>query len=58
MYPFYKRDRDEGRITDAEVVELLECLRIKDMKLNRVSGQNNRKKNAGWPSGTTGRSAV
>jgi len=57
MYPFYKRDRDEGRITDAEVVELLECLRIKDMKLNRVSGQNNRKKNAGmakWHNWTIG----
>jgi pyruvate-formate lyase len=26
MYPFYKADKDAGRITDDEVLELLECL--------------------------------
>jgi pyruvate formate-lyase/glycerol dehydratase family glycyl radical enzyme len=29
LFPFYKRDIEEGRITDEGVVELLECLRIK-----------------------------
>lgn len=29
MYPFYKRDLDEGRITKEEAQELLECLWIK-----------------------------
>ena len=47
MYPFYKKDKEEGRITDDEVLELLECLRIKDMQLNRTSGKANRQKNSG-----------
>ena len=47
MYPFYRKDIDEGRITDEEVLELLEIIRIKNMKLNRVSGKANRAKNAG-----------
>lgn len=38
MYPFYKKDKEEGRITDDEVMELLECLRIKVMQLNFVGG--------------------
>lgn len=38
MYPFYKRDKEQGRITDEEVLELLECLRIKIMHLNFVGG--------------------
>jgi pyruvate formate-lyase/glycerol dehydratase family glycyl radical enzyme len=38
MYPFYKKDREEGRITDDEVLELLECLRIKVMQYNFVGG--------------------
>jgi formate C-acetyltransferase len=57
MYPFYRADKAAGRITDDEVLELLECLRIKDMQLNRISGERNRKKNAGlakWHNWTTG----
>lgn len=38
MYPFYKSDRELGRTTDEEVLELLECLRIKVMQLNFVAG--------------------
>jgi formate C-acetyltransferase len=33
MYPFYKKDIEEGRISEAEVLELLQLLRIKDMHL-------------------------
>ena len=29
LYPFYKRDIQEGKISDAEVLEILECLRVK-----------------------------
>lgn len=29
LFPFYKRDIEEGRVTDEKVIELLECLRIK-----------------------------
>jgi pyruvate formate-lyase/glycerol dehydratase family glycyl radical enzyme len=57
MYPFYEADKAAGRITDDEALELLECLRIKDMQLNRVSGERNRKKNAGlakWHNWTIG----
>jgi formate C-acetyltransferase len=57
MYPFYQADKAAGRITDEEVLELLECLRIKDMQLNRISGERNRQKNAGlakWHNWTIG----
>ncbi|MEM3365479.1 MAG: pyruvate formate lyase family protein [Candidatus Methanomethyliaceae archaeon] len=37
MYPFYKRDKDSGRITDEEVLALLCELRIKDMELVRIA---------------------
>ena len=57
MYPFYKKDVAEGRITDGEVLELLEIMRCKVMKINRVSGKANRAKNAGmakWYNWTLG----
>jgi pyruvate formate-lyase/glycerol dehydratase family glycyl radical enzyme len=38
MYPFYKKDKEEGTITDDDVLEWLECLRIKVMQLNFVGG--------------------
>jgi pyruvate formate-lyase/glycerol dehydratase family glycyl radical enzyme len=38
MYPFYRKDRSEGRVTDDDVLELLECLRIKVMQYNFVGG--------------------
>lgn len=57
MYPYYQKDRKTGKITDDEVLELIEILRMKDMKLNRVSGKANRKKNSGmakWHNWTLG----
>ncbi len=57
MYPFYRRDVDAGRINAEDVLELLQCLRIKDMQLNRTSGKVNREKNAGmakWHNWTIG----
>lgn len=57
MYPFYRKDIDEGRITDDKVLELLEIMRVKVMKINRVSGKANRAKNAGmakWYNWTIG----
>ena len=36
MYPFYRKDIDEGRISDAEVLELLCELRIKCMKPENI----------------------
>lgn len=57
MYPFYKKDIEAGRITDDEVLELLEIMRCKVMKINRVSGKANRAKNSGmakWYNWTIG----
>lgn len=57
MYPLYSKDIEEGRITEEEALELISILRIKDMKLNRVSGKANRKKNSGmakWHNWTLG----
>ena len=38
MYPFYKADRAAGRLDDDEVLELLQCLRVKVMQYNFVGG--------------------
>jgi len=57
MYPFYQNDVEKGLITDADVLELLQCLRIKDMQINRTSGKLARQKNAGmakWHNMTIG----
>jgi len=57
LYPYYKKDKAEGRITDEEALEYLQCLRLKDMELNRISGAANRQKNAGmakWHNATIG----
>jgi pyruvate formate-lyase/glycerol dehydratase family glycyl radical enzyme len=58
MYPFYKKDIDAGKITKEQVLELLECLRIKDMQLLVVGSRNKqREKNAGlakWHNMTIG----
>ncbi|MBO7739427.1 MAG: hypothetical protein J6S18_03565, partial [Oscillospiraceae bacterium] len=57
MYPYYRSDIDAGRITDDEVLELLEIMKCKVMKINRVSGKANRAKNAGmakWYNWTLG----
>ena len=55
--PNYKHDIDAGLITDDQVLELLEIMRCKVMKINRVSGKANRAKNAGmakWYNWTIG----
>ncbi|MFC1532160.1 glycyl radical protein [Thermodesulfobacteriota bacterium] len=48
MFPFYKKDIEKGRITDDEVIELLECLRIKDMQQYSTGGKVNRDKWSGF----------
>jgi len=57
MFPYYEADVKQGSITDGEVLELLQCLRIKDMQINRTSGKVARQKNAGmakWHNMTIG----
>lgn len=38
MYPYYKQDIENGTLTEDEALELIECLRIKIMQFNFVSG--------------------
>ncbi|MBN2401766.1 MAG: formate C-acetyltransferase [Spirochaetes bacterium] len=38
MYPYYRKDKEEGKLNDDDVLEVLECLRIKVMQLNFVGG--------------------
>ena len=47
MYPFYKKDKEEGRITDEKAKELLELLRIKDMQTLTTGGKSQREKWSG-----------
>ena len=57
MWPYYRDDLAAGRIREEEALELLEILRCKVMKINRVSGKANRAKNAGmakWYNWTIG----
>jgi pyruvate formate-lyase/glycerol dehydratase family glycyl radical enzyme len=57
MYPFYRRDREARSITAERAVELLQCLRLKDMQINRTSGKAARQKNSGmakWHNMTIG----
>ncbi len=36
MYPFYKKDRDDGKITDEEVLDILCELRVKSMRPENI----------------------
>ncbi len=38
MYPYYKMDKDAGKITDDEVIELLGNMRLKIMQFNYCAG--------------------
>ncbi|MGM0123938.1 formate acetyltransferase [Enterococcus sp. AZ194] len=49
IYPFYKADIDSGKITEAEVVELLTNLWIKTLTINKVRSQAHTYSSAGSP---------
>lgn len=49
MYPYYKKDKEEGKITDEEVLELLDCLWIKTLTINKVRSQAHTLSSAGSP---------
>jgi len=42
LYPYYEKDIKAGNITDEEVLELMEILRIKDYQLGIVQSKDNR----------------
>ncbi|MCL5952589.1 MAG: formate C-acetyltransferase [Chloroflexi bacterium] len=57
MYPFYKRDRAVRRITDDQVLEVLEWLRFKDSQIIVTAGSTHRNKYGGhakWHNMTIG----
>ena len=49
MYPYFKRDIDEGRITRDEALELLACLWIKTLTINKIRSQAHTFSSAGSP---------
>lgn len=57
LHPFYKKDKETGLITDDEVLELFELLRIKVMGLAILGGKKLRERHAGmarWQNCTIG----
>jgi len=57
MYPLYKADKEAGRITDEEVLELIENMRVKEMRIHTERGSTIRKRTAGlakWHNMTLG----
>ena len=49
MYPYYKQDMEQGKITQAEALELLTCLWIKTLTINKVRSQAHTFSSAGSP---------
>lgn len=49
IYPYYKHDKDNGFISDEEVVELLDNLWIKTLTINKVRSQAHTYSSAGSP---------
>ena len=49
MYPYYKKDVEEGRIAQEEALELLTCLWIKTLTINKVRSQAHTFSSAGSP---------
>jgi len=47
LYPYYRRDVDEGKLTEEEAIELLECLRVKMSALRDYATKF-------WREGTSG----
>ena len=51
LYPYYKNDIDEGKITKQEALELLECLWLKFNQIVYLRNQHSAKYFAGFPIG-------
>ena len=49
MYPYYMKDMNEGKITKDEALELLTCLWIKTLTINKVRSQSHTLSSAGSP---------
>src|SRR5690606_6974766 len=55
LLPWYERDRDAGRVTDDEVVELFAMLRLRSMEVTIQGGTAHRAK---WAGGSKWHNAV
>lgn len=42
LYPYYKADIEAGRITDEEVIEIFEMIRVQNMDLGSLGGKSRR----------------
>ena len=49
MYPYYKKDMENGTITKEDALELLTCLWIKTLTVNKVRSQAHTESSAGSP---------
>ena len=49
MYPYYMKDINEGKISKEDVLELLTCLWIKTLTINKVRSQSHTLSSAGSP---------
>jgi len=49
MYPFYRKDRNEGRITEEEAIELLACLWVKSTSIIKLMDSVTTRTFAGFP---------
>lgn len=49
MYPYYRNDLEKGKITKEEALELLTCLWIKTLTINKVRSQAHTLSSAGSP---------
>ena len=57
LYPYYKADKEAGRITDEEVVEIFEMIRVKNMDMGSLAGKSRREAEDGeakWHNCTIG----
>ena len=49
MYPYYKKDMENGTLTEESALELLTCLWIKTLTVNKVRSQSHTLSSAGSP---------
>lgn len=49
LYPFYLRDAEAGRITDEQVIELLECTWLKLLAVTKIRSWSHTRYSAGGP---------
>ena len=49
LYPYYKKDIESGTLTEAQAVELLQCLWVKLLSVNKIRSWSHTRFSAGGP---------